>query len=412
MQKQEVAAIPMRPTSTSIQHLAGNGNYDEFPDLKPLVPFDDIVVEFLNELSTLLLRNTRKREFPDVTTFGFFIRKANVRRRMKTYSHLTSSVGRGVSFHIAPSNVPVNFAFSLAMGLLSGNACIVRVSSKLFPQTDVISQAISSVLEKTIFSDLKKYIAIVRYERDFEINAYFSSLCDVRVIWGGNETVSELRKAALPPRSFDITFADRYSFCIIRAEEYLGMKNKEKIATDFYNDTYLFDQNACSSPRLVYWVGSASVVSQARETFWAFLHETLVDKKYSLQTMMAIEKYTVSCQAALDYDNVKIPSGPDNLVSRITLDRLPLDLPEHTCAGGSFFEYSDDEPDELFEIVSRKFQTLTYIGFTRDELRNLFAGKGSQGIDRIVPCGRAAEFSLVWDGYDLISHMSRVVLIE
>lgn len=402
----------MRPASTSIQLLAGNGNHDEFPYLKPLIPFDDVVVEFLQELSTILLKHPQGREFPDVTTFGFFIRKANLRKQERGYSHLKSSVGRGVSFHVAPSNVPINFAFSLAMGLLSGNACIIRVSSKHFPQTDIVSRAISSVLKNSIFSDLKRYISIIRYEHDSDMNRYFSSLCDVRVIWGGDNTVSELRKAALPPRSFDITFADRYSFCMIRAEEYLGMNNKKKIAEHFYNDTYLFDQNACSSPRLVYWVGSARVVSQARKEFWAYLHETLVDKKYSLQTMMAIEKYTVSCQAALNYDKIDIPKGPDNLVSRIELTSLPPDLPEHTCGGGSFFEYSDDGPDRLFDIVSRKFQTMTYIGFARDELRSLFSGKGSPGIDRIVPCGRAADFSFVWDGYDLISHMSRVVSIE
>lgn len=42
--------------------------------------------------------------------------------------------GRGVAFHIAPSNVAVNFAFSLAAGLLTGNANIVRLSSKPFPR--------------------------------------------------------------------------------------------------------------------------------------------------------------------------------------------------------------------------------------------------------------------------------------
>ena len=412
MQKLEDVVIPMQPTSISIQLLAGNENYDEMPHLKPLVPFDDTVISFFDELSMILMKHPQGRDFPDVITFGFFIRKANIKRQMKSYTCLRSNVGRGVSFHIAPSNVPINFAFSLAVGLLSGNACIVRVSSKSFPQTDIVSDAISSVLEKSKFSDLKRYISIVRYQRNNEINNFFSSLCDIRVIWGGDNTISELRKSPLPPRSFDITFADRYSFCIIKAEEYLDMQNKKKIAIDFYNDTYLFDQNACSSPRLIYWVGSAKLVSQAKEFFWSFLHEALIDKKYKLQSMTAINKYTASCQSALDYNNVEIPKVLDNLISRIELKNLPEDLPERTCGGGSYFEYTDDEPDKLFDIVSRKFQTLTYIGYTNAELNSLFIGKGALGIDRIVPCGKAAEFSLIWDGYDLISHMSRVVSID
>ena len=31
--------------------------------------------------------------------------------------------------------------------------------------------------------------------------------------------------------------------------------------------------------------------------------------------------------------------------------------------------------------------------------------------DRIVPCGRANEFDLNWDGYDLIKHLTRHIKI-
>jgi hypothetical protein len=33
------------------------------------------------------------------------------------------------------------------------------------------------------------------------------------------------------------------------------------------------------------------------------------------------------------------------------------------------------------------------------------------GIDRIVPMGKAMDFALIWDGYDLIRQMSRRVTI-
>jgi len=393
--------------------MAGSESYEKMLYLKPLVPFDNTVIQFFEALSMSLMKHPKGRDFPDIISFGFFSRKTNIKRLKKSYKNLKSNVvGRGVSFHIAPSNVPINFAYSFVVGLLSGNACVVRVSSKSFPQTDIVSNAIASLLEKPEFTELKRYISIVKYERNIEINNYFSSLCDVRIIWGGNNTISELRKSPLPPRSFDVTFSDRYSFCIIKAKEYLDIQNKKNIAIDFYNDTYLFDQNACSSPRLIYWVGSSNVVLKAKEVFWSFLHELLVEKNYKLQPMTAINKYTASCRAALDYNNVVISRLPDNLISRIDLDSLPADLPEHTCEGGSYFEYSDEMPDKFLGIVSRKFQTLTYIGFDRAELSSLLVGRGLLGLDRIVPCGKAAEFGLIWDGYDLIRHMSRVVSIE
>jgi hypothetical protein len=411
MLRLEGVVIHMHLTS-KIQFMAGSENYKEMPSLKPLVPFDAAVIAFFDELSLLLMKHSKGRDFPELITFGFFIRKSNINRLKNSYKDLRSNVGRGVSFHIAPSNVPINFAYSFVVGLLSGNACVVRVSSKSFTQTDIVCDALSILLQRLEFSELKRYISIVRYERDAEINNFFSSLCDVRIIWGGDNTIAELRKSPLPPRSFDITFADRYSFCIIKAEEYLDIKKKKQIAIDFYNDTYLFDQNACSSPRLIYWVGGSKEILQAKEIFWKFLHEVLVEKDYILQSMTAINKYTASCRAALDYNNVVVPMLPDNLISRIELNSLSSDLPNHTCGGGSYFEYSDEVPDKLLNFVSRKFQTLTYIGFDRAELISLLVGKGIVGLDRIVPCGKAAEFGLIWDGYDLIRHMSRVVSIE
>lgn len=394
------------------QLLAGNDKFSDMPSLKPLAPFEDTVITFLDKLSSLLIKHPQGRDFPEIITFGFYIRKSSITRLKRSYLDLKSNVGRGVSFHIAPSNVPINFAYTMLAGLLSGNACIVRVSSKSFPQTDIVSNAMCKLLDRLEFRELKRYISIVRYEHDLEINNFFSNLCDVRVVWGGDNTIAEIRKSPLPPRSFDITFADRYSFCIIKATEYLAIQNKKKIASDFYNDTYLFDQNACSAPRLIYWVGGSKDILKAKEIFWESLHEILLEKKYAIQLMTAVNKYSISCNAALDYDGVSLPTASDNLINRIELKHLYSDVTERTCAGGSYFEYSNQTPDELLNFVSRKFQTLTYIGFKRGELVSFFASKGIVGIDRIVPCGRASEFGLIWDGYDLIRHMSRVVSIE
>ena len=55
------------------------------------------------------------------------------------YDDAELRLGKGVVFHIAPSNVPVNFAFSFAAGLLAGNANIVRIPSKDFEQVQIMS---------------------------------------------------------------------------------------------------------------------------------------------------------------------------------------------------------------------------------------------------------------------------------
>jgi hypothetical protein len=65
----------------------------------------------------------------------------------------------------------------------------------------------------------------------------------------------------------------------------------------------------------------------------------------------------------------------------------------------------------LAGIINDKFRTMSYIGFDPEELRHWVFKNGLTGIDRIVPVGKTADFSLVWDGWDLIRSLSRVCKI-
>jgi hypothetical protein len=382
--------------------------YDRMPSLRAFRPFSLEICAFLSELSHALMGDPDAKAYPDVMTFGFFCRKGNIERLKKAYqTQIAYRLGRGVTFHIAPANVPINFAYSLVCGLLSGNACIVRAPSKPFPQTEVVCRAVGQVLEGAAFRPLKDYIAIVRYERDFDITAYFSGLCDVRIIWGGDDTIDEIRKTRIPPRAFDLTFADRYSICVIRAAAYLLDSEPVKTAQDFYNDTYVYDQNACSSPRLMVWIGTDEAIHAAKQLFWTALHE-VVQTRYTLAPIVAIDKLTALCRCAMDLPDVKLAEMPDHLIDRIRIERLSPDLEQYRCAGGSFLEYDDQNLDALASIVTRKWQTLSYIGFQPEDLREWVLSNGLAGIDRIVPVGRTADFGPIWDGHDVISLLSRV----
>ena len=80
--------------------------------------------------------------------------------------------------------MPVNFAFTLIMGLLAGNANIVRVPSKRFNQIEIISDAINKLGELSQYQSISERIILIRYERESELTKKFSEECDVRVIWG------------------------------------------------------------------------------------------------------------------------------------------------------------------------------------------------------------------------------------
>lgn len=382
---------------------------EEFQQSYPLSPFSDEVILYLNELSSILLRMPEVRHYPDVVTFAFFCRKANLLHLQKEHATNSLRLGRGLVFHIAPSNVPVNFAYSLICGLLSGNNNIVRLPGKQFRQVDLIVEAIRILSDDERFDTVSRMVHLIKYERGGIETTTYSALADVRVIWGGDETIRTIRQSPLPPRSYDIAFADRYSVCVLNAISILEESSLDKIVEGFYNDTYLFDQNACSAPQLMVWVGTENKIEKAKEYFWTALQQ-YVDRKYKLEPILAVDKLATFYRQAILSDVIKEENKNNNLWC-VRLRELSSDIPQYRCAGGYFSEYSTNDFNDLASIVTTKYQTLAYFGFSKDELQQFVLNNHIKGIDRIVPIGKTTDFSLIWDGYDLITMLSREISI-
>lgn len=408
MRKSADVVIPMQPSSNYTLLYPRQIEWESYVQQRPDVPFADNVIEFLNALSGALLKDRMSRLYPDAITFAFFCRKANLLALKEKYTSADAlRMGRGILFHIAPSNVPINFGYSLVAGLLAGNNNIVRVSSKQFSQVDLIIKHLHELMEGGQHDEVARRIALVRYDRTSDASAFFSSICNVRVIWGGDATIQTIRQNAIPARSFDVCFADRYSIAAIHPDAIMAADDAEikKLAEAFYNDTYLFDQNACSAPHTIFWLQSDNL-GAAKNRFWTAVHEH-TSKKYELQAVMSVDKLTAFYRQAACMD-VRKQEMPDNVVVRSELSELPKNIEDFRCACGYFSEYTVGSLDEIAPIVSIKYQSLGYFGFSREELLDFVIRNRFQGLDRIVPIGETTAFSLTWDGYNLIEMFSRI----
>ena len=387
-------------------------NLNSIINSRPKVTFLHEDIAYLSALSDLLIRDPEINKYPDVATFAFYCRKANlIHLKNKFQLRERIRVGRGIIFHITPSNVPVNFAYSLIAGLLAGNINIVKIPSGDFQQVKIIIRAINELARKKENELTASRVILVRYHRNnSHPTKYFSSICDIRVIWGGDESIGRIRKFALSPRAFDVTFSDRYSLCVIDADSYITERKPLKIAEGFYNDTYLFDQNACTSPHLVIWLGSNQNIKKSRSVFWHSLH-AIVKEKYELSPMQSIDKISGFYNQSLSVKNIKKINTKDNLLWRIELENVDSRIEEFRCAGGYFNEYCADSISEIASLVSKKYQTMSYYGISKKELSDFIYLEIPNGIDRVTPIGRTMDFSLNWDGYDLISTLSREVEI-
>ena len=369
-----------------------------------MIPFDDRAIAFLNALSAKLLKAGKL--YSDVSTFAFWCRKAALLQEKAKYDANELRLGRGIAFHSTPSNVPVNCAFSFATGLLAGNPNIVRLPAKPYAQVDLICAAVKEVLDEQ--PEMKPYVVFVKFPPVQEIADYFSSLCATRIVWGGDMTIAEMRKSPLPPRAKEITFADRHSILVLNADAVMEAPNINKLAQDFYNDTFFSDQNACTSPRIVVWIGEQKTA--AKEKFWGAVH-VLTAEKYTLAPVQAVGKLAALYRAAAAR-KVQFEPCADNFIYRVKVESLDNKLPDLKYNSGFFFEYDAENLAEIAPVCTNKCQTMTYYGVDKDDIANFIRSTAPKGIDRAVPMGKSMDFTLIWDGYDLIRELSRTILIK
>ena len=374
---------------------------------RPLRPYSPEALAFVAELSAALMQSPAARVYPDMMALAFWCRRSNLQKMQETCPEAEIRLGRGLCFHIAPGNVPINFAFSYLFGVLAGCANIVRLPSRAFTQIRLVCDALNDVLPR--HPEIQRRTAFVRYPADDAITEQFSRMADVRVIWGGDETVARMKALTARPRCVDVAFADRYSLCVLNGRAVLELEQEglSRLAENFYNDTYLMDQNACSSPQLICWLEDAP---KARERFWQAVY-AVAARKYELQAAVSVDKYTKMCEDAIELEAVSAVKRQGNLVYRAQLETLSGDLTALRGRGGYFYECALGGLEDLAPFVTEKYQTVTTFGLEPEQIRRFVTENRLRGIDRICPVGKAMDIGIFWDGYDLVRTLSRRIAL-
>lgn len=413
MRKLAVAAIPM---TASADMPPGQtfllGSHDSI-DPGPAAVCAPDRIDFLADLSRLLLADKYNRRYPDVVAFAFWCRKSVLESLARRYREGMLRVGLGPVFHIAPSNVPINFAYSLAFGLLAGNTNIVRLPSRHSEQIDIIVAALANLLADKRHPALAGAIHLLRYDHDDQITGYWLARSLGRVIWGGDRTIAHMRSLPAHPRSREIAFPDRYSLCAINADAILALDQGQvvDIATRLVSDVILMDQNACSSPHLIAWIGKRTVIDCARTVFWPHVERIAADR-YALEPIQAMDKLVGLCKEIIESENIEALCLPHPSLTRVVLSHMADDPCKQRVHFGTLHEAFLESLAEIARVVDPRFQTLTYFGFSRDELNRFVRTCRLTGLDRIVPIGQAHQMDFVWDGHELIAALSRIVDIR
>lgn len=360
----------------------------------------------LDRLARALLSDPESRHHADVAEFALWCRRSVLVPQRQRYTDGRVHLGRGLVFHVAPANVPIMFAYTLALGLLAGNTNVVRLPSRPFPQVDHVCGTLRELLRRPEYGDLTPDIHCIRYDRsETEISRRLSELCDVRVIWGGDAAVRKIRRHPLEAGAFDVVFPDRYSVAVIESGAWLDCANKDRYVRAFFNDSYGSGQASCSAPRAVLWLGDR--VAEARASLWGLLERTVAER-HRPAAADAITKLEYSYTLIARVPGCRLCST-DVRVTRIWCEELVPGLLDGHPGGGLFLESGARNLDALLPLLQRRCQTVSYFGVPVGDLLALVRRSGPKGGHRIVPIGATQAFSLVWDGYDTIRTLSRTV---
>jgi hypothetical protein len=392
-----------------------SGSLERLLAIQNLPPFGFRQLEFAAALARELTTSSKIRSFPELVSLGFWLRTSNLRRMIDAFNlqkGCSINLPRGLVFHIAPSNVDAIFVYSWLISLLCGNRNIVRISSKETTQTSLLLATLNGLLQQSKWDDIAQRTLIIRYGHDPEISAALSAFCDLRVIWGGDETIRAFRSFPLNPRATELAFANKFSLSVLDANLVATAQEEtiKKLVSDFHNDAYWYGQMACSSPKMVLWRGCAVDVDLATQRFWPALQLELSNRKVKVEPADNMNKEVMADALAIEGVAERIFT-PASTITRIWMSKPKLHEDMH-CGAGLFYEARVNSLDSLSPLLSRKVQTIGYFGVTENDWREFVVNQIPAGIDRIVPIGQALDFEPIWDGFDLFLAFQRQLSIK
>lgn len=381
---------------------------------RPANVWDEKRIAFLSEFSKILLSLSGVRELPDVVSFAFWARRANMKALKKRFDTEKSyRVGLGLTFHICPANTPINAAFTMAFAFLAGNSCVLRLPSDDTATADYLIHALNNILSQPEYSSFMENIMCVRYGHDDDVTSFWMGLADGRIVWGGDATIKKMRSIEAKPRSREIAFSDRYSCSLIDASSILTLDDAalKILARHLYNDIYTMDQAACSSPQLVAWAGDKNEVLSAKNKLWSAV-SSYAEKHYKPFPAQIMDKFVNACNSAIENQHMQNVIRHSNILYRI--EQKSLNIRQDECRGysGTVHEVTLSSLDELANIVNESYQTLTYFGYNPEDILSWIRQKHVRGIDRIVPIGQALDMDILWDGHQMVTSLSRNIDIR
>lgn len=312
----------------------------------------------------------------------------------------------GVVGHWPAGNVAIQPLLSMTCALLGGNAVLVRIPSGLVDLTRVLMEKLA---QSDLGGRLTRRIFMASFDhRRQDLQAAMAKSVDGAMIWGGEEAVLQVRALPFPHWARLAVFGPRISVAAMDSGAWSEPKQQESWCLRLARDVWQFDQQACSSPQVLFLERSRG---QSTDEFLSKLKRAFENENraHPRREIPAVLTSTI-CQARASWllsdttHQATFPSRPDWTL----LFGSGADLPKPT-QGKTLTVL---EVDDLLEPISKwdgNVQTLGLGLADPEKEKRVTQLAGRKGVDRIVKLGRMHVFVSPWDGMDLIRPMVRMV---
>ena len=376
--------------------------------------FDDLIIDYISSISVLIEND---RDLKKDSSFFYLMIWASKKKLIDFKKKNLSNyfrIGRGLAFHICPKNVPMNFIYSFFFGLLSGNSNVIKIPSQNFPEKKKLVKLINKSLKNKKFKKIRDSNKFVEFDSsNSPLAANISLLSDIKIIWGSDETIQNVKNFKENPRCVTISFPDRISFAVFNTEKlkFLKKNNFKSVIKNFYNDSYFMNQLACNSPHHIFWINGIKN-KQLIENFWDEL--AIISKNnFMFNEIDAVNKKMKQIEILLGNKKFKIKKEYLNNLTIIDTNKDKKKyIDDFRGLNGIFYEKNINHIDDLSNFITKKTQTILSWGVGMNDFRNFMIKNNITGVDRIVNIGNGFDIDLNWDGYSLINTLSRVVRID
>lgn len=370
------------------------------------MPFSDELINELSLLGTYLM--SRGRNIPSIVATGYWLRKSHL-SSIKSQYPTDELQAKGMVFHIAPGNVDTLFFYSMIISVLCGNQTLLRMSNDLNEDAQQLLVLINQFIsESSNIILLPSLFTVIQYEYNDQVTAEISACSIARVIWGSDQTINHMSKFPLSTMlqggagsTNNICFPDRYSVAVIQLDNENQIESASK---NLLRDIKPYFQQACSSPKVIYWLNTAQIL---QKKFYARLDE-LLNKSEGLEAndlisqLLYLQRLPLLVDSTNEYEN-KCLIYPYDLLKVADFKSIPLACINEHIGLWVLLSMQIGSLDEiqLFDHC----QTVTVDGIEKFKWSD-WEKNTEQPMKRIATAGQALAFSHVWDGIDLVVELT------